>query len=196
MPLDLTDDKSTLVQVMAWCRQATCHYLSQCWPRSMSSNGVTRPQWVNNHPEHIWDQKLIYLTISSRPPHYSEITWASWHLESTVDWLFVQQPIKASDKETNTAPYYWSFMMRIHPIPVTCIDKMTVFNMTQKMDWQDVTTNFRTLKVNGFWRWVWNIPSKLVQYHLGYIMLNWWQESLVSICLFNHLSTLKNWSRW
>ena len=23
MPLDLTDDKSTLVQVMAWCRQAT-----------------------------------------------------------------------------------------------------------------------------------------------------------------------------
>ena len=33
MPLYLTDDKSTLVQVMAWCRQATSHYLSQCWPR-------------------------------------------------------------------------------------------------------------------------------------------------------------------
>ena len=47
MPLDLTDDKSTLVQVMAWCRQATSHYLSQCWPRSMSPNGVTMPQWVN-----------------------------------------------------------------------------------------------------------------------------------------------------
>ena len=47
MPLDLTDDKSALVQVMAWCRQTTCHYLSQCWPRSMSPNGVTRPQWVN-----------------------------------------------------------------------------------------------------------------------------------------------------
>ena len=30
MPEDLTDDKSTLVQVMAWCRQATSHYLSQC----------------------------------------------------------------------------------------------------------------------------------------------------------------------
>ena len=27
----LTDDKSTLVRVMVWCRQATCHYLSQCW---------------------------------------------------------------------------------------------------------------------------------------------------------------------
>ena len=49
MPQDLTDDKSTLVQVMAWCCQATSHYLSQCWPRSVSPYGVTRPQWVNHH---------------------------------------------------------------------------------------------------------------------------------------------------
>ena len=47
MSLDFTDDQSTLVQVMAWCRQATSHYLSQCWPRSLSPYGVTRPQWVN-----------------------------------------------------------------------------------------------------------------------------------------------------
>ena len=46
MPLDLTDDKSTSVQKMAWCRQATSHYLSQCWPRFMSPYGVTRSQWV------------------------------------------------------------------------------------------------------------------------------------------------------
>ena len=44
MPLDLSDNKSTLVQVMAWCRQATSHYLSQCWLRSLSPYGVTRPQ--------------------------------------------------------------------------------------------------------------------------------------------------------
>ena len=31
---------------MAWCCQATSHYLSQCWPRSMSPYGITRPQWV------------------------------------------------------------------------------------------------------------------------------------------------------
>ena len=48
MSRDLTDDKSTLVQVMAWCRQATGHYLSQCWPKSMLPNGVTWPQWVND----------------------------------------------------------------------------------------------------------------------------------------------------
>ena len=47
MPQDFTDVKSTLVQVMAWCRQATSHYLNQCWPRSSMPYGVTRPQWVN-----------------------------------------------------------------------------------------------------------------------------------------------------
>ena len=46
MSFDLTDDKSTLAPVMAWCIQATSHCLSQCWPRSMSPYGITRPQWV------------------------------------------------------------------------------------------------------------------------------------------------------
>ena len=46
MSLDFTDDQSTLVQVMAWCHQATSHYLHQCWPRSLSPYGITRPQWV------------------------------------------------------------------------------------------------------------------------------------------------------
>ena len=36
MSLDLTYDKSTLVQVMAWCRQATSPDLSQCWPTSVT----------------------------------------------------------------------------------------------------------------------------------------------------------------
>ena len=46
MLLDFTDDQSTSVHVMAWFRQATSHYLSQCSPRSMSPSGITRPQWV------------------------------------------------------------------------------------------------------------------------------------------------------
>ena len=56
MPQNPSDDKSTLVQVMAWCRQAASHYLSQCCPRSLSPYGVTRPQWVNwsNFDQDIW----------------------------------------------------------------------------------------------------------------------------------------------
>ena len=48
MPQHLTDHQSTLVQVMAWCCQATSHYLIQCWPRSLSPYYITRPQWVNS----------------------------------------------------------------------------------------------------------------------------------------------------
>ena len=46
MSLGFTDDKSTLIQIMAWCRQAPCDYLNQYWPRSKPSYGLTRPQWV------------------------------------------------------------------------------------------------------------------------------------------------------
>ena len=48
MSMDLTDGKLTLVQVLAWCCQATSHYLSQCWPRSLSSYDIIRPQWVKS----------------------------------------------------------------------------------------------------------------------------------------------------
>ena len=56
MSLDFTDDQSKLVQVMAWCRQATSHYMDQCWTRSLPPYGVTRPQWV-----------LKYWTLHSSP---------------------------------------------------------------------------------------------------------------------------------
>ena len=46
MPLDNSDDKSTLVKVMAWCREATRHYLNQCWHNLMSPYCVAKPRWV------------------------------------------------------------------------------------------------------------------------------------------------------
>ena len=46
MPQNTFDDKSMLVQVMAWCRQATGHYLNQCWWRSSTPYMIVRPQWV------------------------------------------------------------------------------------------------------------------------------------------------------
>ena len=48
MPQDLTDDMATLVQVMAWCCQATSYYLNQCSPRYPIPNGISTPQWVNS----------------------------------------------------------------------------------------------------------------------------------------------------
>ena len=46
MSLDLTGDKSTLVQVLAWCHQATGHYLSKWWPGILLPYDVTKPPWV------------------------------------------------------------------------------------------------------------------------------------------------------
>ena len=40
MPHGLSDDWSTLGQLMAWCRQATSHYLSRCWSRWLLPYGV------------------------------------------------------------------------------------------------------------------------------------------------------------
>ena len=50
MPKILINDTATLVLVMAWCCQATSHYLSQCWPTSMSPYGIRNPQWLMTIP--------------------------------------------------------------------------------------------------------------------------------------------------
>ena len=42
IPDEFTDDKLTLVQVMAWCHQATSQYLSQYWPKSILKYGITQ----------------------------------------------------------------------------------------------------------------------------------------------------------
>ena len=75
---NLTNQKSTLVQVMAWCRQATSHCLSQCWPRSMAPNRVTRPQLAK--------RQCAYCMVCV--VHYSDIPWASWRLKSPATRLF------------------------------------------------------------------------------------------------------------
>ena len=53
MSQNLINEKSTLVQIMACCHEATSHYLSQCWPRSLLPYGITRPQWHEVEPESV-----------------------------------------------------------------------------------------------------------------------------------------------
>ena len=60
MPQDLTNGKSTLVQIMAWCHQAPSHYLSQCWSRSMSSYGITWSQSVNKPKSFLNIRSIIF----------------------------------------------------------------------------------------------------------------------------------------
>ena len=72
MPQNTIDDKLALILVLAWCRQATSHYLSQCWPdlpRPMSPCGVTRPQWVNKS----------FNGHASRPANVDVTILVFWH---------------------------------------------------------------------------------------------------------------------
>ena len=63
MSLDLYCDKVTLVQVMAWCSQATSHDLSQCWPRSISPYGVSRPQRVKGVSSCLSVDRIVYMSL-------------------------------------------------------------------------------------------------------------------------------------
>ena len=76
------DDKSTLVLVMAWCCQATRYYLSQCWPWSMSPDGLTRPPWTYRITRAQWAKQSLSLLfwIQQQIPH-------SVSLHASLHWL-------------------------------------------------------------------------------------------------------------
>ena len=67
MSWGFTDDRSTLIQVMAWCGQATSHYLNQCWPRSKPPYGITRPQWVNPQMDSVCGEISSAILTPSTP---------------------------------------------------------------------------------------------------------------------------------
>ena len=82
----LTDEESTLVQVMAWCHQAPSHYLIRCWPSSMSPYGITRPQWVNtdnspskNDSQQVFFSPLTLINISCWWIWCQLIVFHQWH---------------------------------------------------------------------------------------------------------------------
>ena len=65
---DLTDEKTTLAQVMPSCHQVTSHYPNMRWPRSMSPYGVTRPQCLNNQLDlpNLWQTELDDILVQKR----------------------------------------------------------------------------------------------------------------------------------
>ena len=61
MPEDLVDSNSTLIRAMCRYRQATSHHINQCWLRSPTTSGVTRPQWVNNFVLFHYEYRFVTL---------------------------------------------------------------------------------------------------------------------------------------
>ena len=85
MPKHQIHDESTLVQVIAWCYQATSYYLSQCWPSLLSPHGVTRPQWVKMRGFQIMGitipGKLVFIWVRSLRC-VGLVTWFCYQLKA------------------------------------------------------------------------------------------------------------------
>ena len=85
---------------MAWCRQATSHYLHQCWPRSTSPYGVISPQWVNS----LWLCDAIWR-------HRSGSTLAqvmAWRCQAPSHYLNRYSGVQQNDWETHPPPENYS----------------------------------------------------------------------------------------
>ena len=85
------NDKSTLVEVMVWCYQATSHYLSPCWTGSMLPYGFTKPQWFNNPLDIVikmpfqYTYTLYHLT-THRKPHWHETNVWPFYLHNGISY--------------------------------------------------------------------------------------------------------------
>ena len=112
MSQNLTSEKSTSVQVMAWCHQATSHYLTHCLPRSMLLNGIIRPQWIKEYQGHTC--LFHYTWVKSVFPFISQhwdlsvirnlSFWKTLFSVYTMPWFLMAWWHK---KPSHQHPWYW-----------------------------------------------------------------------------------------
>ena len=120
MPLDLTDDKSTLVQVMAWCRQATSHY----WAEPMLTQiSVTiceltgnRSELTGNRSLAIHAFKLLY--IHSFDNHFSVVMVVLQFLEWPSFMCKIHNAV--ADKQVLCR---WSSSLRVYMVLLIALSK-------------------------------------------------------------------------
>ena len=102
----------TLVQVMAWCRQATSHYLSQCWQRSLLPYDVTID---HNELTHCGLNKMaailqiIVLGIRFEIQDRSPVFHFNWLIGSDrrIGMWPISWPISS---HIPSSEYFWSFI--------------------------------------------------------------------------------------
>ena len=99
---------------MAWCLQATSHYLNHCWLRSISPYGITRPQWV----------KLTVYTPNLALTTNLEVSFVNI-LENTGHVMVVLDYISCL--------YHLSVLLTFGLVANYCLIKDKDFRMTQVM---------------------------------------------------------------
>ena len=136
MPQDLTDDKSALVQVMAWCRQATNHYLNQCWQWSPMPYGITRPQWVKCPICHCRDYRRLpnskIMTLVNIGTQHLNVKWISHILRPVIQRFDVFFVGKLNDLFNKQLSCQWFKMPRhsryVTAMIITLLQQSIAFN--------------------------------------------------------------------
>ena len=146
MSLNLTDDKSTLVQVMGWCHQATSHYLSQWWPRFLPPYGVTTPQkllvrhdqngqhFANNISNAFSLKKIMIWIILQISLYVHRVQWTLWSSKVFDNGLAPnrQQAITRAKDDKSLLMRIWITCLKqlILHIPCHHIDQNYCSNLT------------------------------------------------------------------
>ena len=93
IPQNSTNEKSTLVQVMACCRQATSHYLSQCWLRFMLPYSIT---WYNDWSMSMWYENRATFSRGKHPAHEYALEAAyPGNLNKQLSlWIYISQRLQ------------------------------------------------------------------------------------------------------
>ena len=101
------DNKSTMVQIMAWCHQTSSHNPVHCWPKSVSPYGITTPQWLNTWIDDLYDTRACHtsgpywdchIRGTSISLQWRHNAWVRWRLNSPASRLFTQPFIQAQIK--------------------------------------------------------------------------------------------------
>ena len=128
---------------MAWCHQATGHYLSQYWPRSLSPYDVTRPQWVNLHilinkwprietgvPTTCLLFKVVRWATQDFAFHYCDVIMGAIASQITSLTIVYSTVYSDADQRKHQSSASLAFVRGIHWGPVTSLHKWPV---TRKM---------------------------------------------------------------
>ena len=106
------------VHVIAWYRQATGHYLNQCWSRSLTPYGVIRPQWIIISVRwHCFSPRSLYHQGPLLPTKLAltsmEFTWfRAWilHPHKTKGYILLIHSLTST-------PLKWDHVCRCNYIP-------------------------------------------------------------------------------
>ena len=111
----LIDDESKAIQVMAWCRQATSHYMNQCWPSSMWY-GNTRPQWVKPVTVYVSSSGLISPLLATSPPECLDLQLDYWNVDSKLE-LGPREKLQKKDSKASLKTTFKC--VRVYRLPQT-----------------------------------------------------------------------------